>query len=80
MMAKQPELDKSVTTLNRVEKAREFYDFATQPQADNVTRADRGSAWGQLWLIKKRAKYSWKNLGFTPREEERIKLNKPDWV
>ena len=76
----EPELDASVTTANRVEKAREFYNFATQPPADNITRADRQSAWGQLWLIKKRAKYSWENLGFNSREAERIKLNKPDWV
>ncbi len=79
-MAKEPEQDASVTTLNRVEKAREFYDFATQPAADNVTRADRGSAWSQLWIIKRKAKYSWENLGFNARETERIKLNKPDWV
>lgn len=79
-MAKKPEQDPSVTSLNRVEKAREFYDFATQPLADHITRADRQSAWGQLWLIKQKAKYSWQNLGFTNKEAERIKTNKPDWV
>lgn len=79
-MAKEPEQDPTVTALNRVEKAREFFDFATQPPADHILKSDRASAWGQLWLIKKRAKYSWANLGFSGREEERIKLNKPDWV
>lgn len=79
-MAKQPDLDESVTALNRVEKAREFYELATQPPSDNITRADRSSWWGQIWLIKKKAKYSWANLGFNARETERIKLNRPDWV
>lgn len=78
-MAKEPDQDPTVTPLNRVVKAREFYNLATQP-SDVMTRADRQSAWGQLWLIKKRAKYSWANLGFSDREAERIKLNKPDWV
>lgn len=79
-MAKEPELDASVTPKNRVEKAREYFDLATQPPADNILKSDRVSWWGQLWLIKKRAKYGWDRLGFTAREIERIKLNKPDWV
>lgn len=76
----EPELDESVTPANRVEKAREYYELATQPPADNIKRSDRSSWWGQLWLIKQKAKYSWANLGFTDKEAARIKLNKPDWV
>lgn len=78
-MAKAPEQDASVTTANRVEKARQFYNEATA-EAGARTKADRASSWGQLWLIKKRAKYGWDRLGFTPREVERIRINKPDWV
>jgi hypothetical protein len=78
-MAK-PELDPTVTKANRVERAREFYDFATQPLDAPITRADRQQAWGQLWLIKKQAKYGWDRLGFNPQETDRIKTNKPDWV
>lgn len=76
-MAKEPELDPTVTADNRVEKAREFYGQATNY---DLEPRDRKSAWGQLWLLKKRAKYGWERLGFTSKEEERIKLNKPDWV
>jgi hypothetical protein len=76
----EPELDASVTTKNRVEKAREFYDFATLPPIDTIRRADRQSAWTQLWLIKQQAKYGWDRLGFDSREAARIKLNKPNWV
>lgn len=75
-----PEQDESVTALNRVEKAREFFEFATQPPNDTVLRRDRTQAWGQLWLIKQKAKYGWDKLGFTDAEARRIKLNKPDWV
>lgn len=73
----EPVLDPSVTPTNRVEKARQFYNEATDI---NRSRGDRQSSWGQLWLLKKKAKYHWKNLGFIDKEIERIKLNKPDWV
>lgn len=52
-------------------------------EADRVTRAREffeQRRWRELWQLKQTAKYSWKNLGFTDREAERIKLNKPDWL
>lgn len=73
----QPELDPSVTPANRVEKARQFFEAATDMEK---TKGDRESNWGQLWLLKLKAKYGWDKLGFTDREAERIKTNKPDWV
>lgn len=73
----KPTLDPTVTATNRVEKARQFYNEATDI---NRSKSDRNSSWGQLWLLKKKAKYGWDNLGFTNKEAERIKLNKPDWV
>ncbi len=36
--------------------------------------------WRELWQLKQQAKYSWENLGFTSKEAERIKINKPDWL
>lgn len=77
-MAKKPEADPSVNATNRVEKARQFYTEATD--TENRSRADRDSSWGQLWLLKQKAKYGWDKLGFTDREAQRIKTNKPDWV
>lgn len=38
------------------------------------------SRWGTLWTLAKQWKKGWAVLGFTPREIERIKVNKPDWV
>lgn len=75
-MAK-PTLDASVTADNRVEKSRQFYTEATD---HNRPKPERNSSWGQLWLLKQKAKYGWEALGFTPQEANRIKLNKPDWV
>jgi hypothetical protein len=57
-------------------------EFASDPK-DRVTQAREffeARRWGQLWLLKKKAKYGWDKLGFTNKEAERIKLNKPDWV
>lgn len=73
----KPTLDPTVTPANRVEKARQFFDEATDI---NRAKADRNSSWGQLWLLKQKAKYGWDKLGFNNKEAERIKLNKPDWV
>lgn len=36
--------------------------------------------WRDLWTFKKTCKKSWEALGFTTREVERIKINKPDWI
>jgi hypothetical protein len=77
IVAKKPELDPSVNSANRVEKARQFYDEATNSERP---KPERNSSWGQLWLLKQKAKYSWENLGFNAKEAERIKLNRPDWV
>lgn len=77
-MVEALELDPSVTPANRVDKARQYYEEATD--AVNRTAADRRSSWVQLWLIKLKAKYSWENLGFNKKEIERIKTNRPDSV
>jgi hypothetical protein len=73
----KPDPDLSVTPANRVEKARQFYTEATDPDREKTSRQ---SSWGQLWILKQKAKYGWDKLGFDSREIERIKLNKPDWV
>ncbi|WP_290870374.1 hypothetical protein [Aquabacterium sp.] len=46
------------------------------------TKAAAGDkpSWGHLWLHRKACKKGWDVLGFTPKEIERIKTNKPDWV
>lgn len=76
-MANKPTLDPTVTTANRVEKARQFFNEATDPERP---KPERNSSWGQLWLLKLKAKYGWDSLGFSAKEAERIKLNRPDWV
>lgn len=55
----------------RAEVARQLFDKAAG--------GDKAS-WGHLWLHRKECKKSWEILGFTPKEIERIKTNKPDWV
>lgn len=76
-MAK-PEMLEKIDDTNRVEKARQYYEEAID--YDNRGKTLRTSSWGQLWLLKQKAKYGWDKLGFSPREIERIKTNKPDWV
>lgn len=52
-------------------------------KADRITQARElfeARRWGSLWQLKQKARYGWDKLGFTEREAERIKLNKPDWV
>lgn len=55
----------------RAEVARQLFD---QAAAGDKTR------WGSLWRHQKECKKSWKVLGFSDKEIERIKTNKPDWV
>lgn len=55
----------------RAEVARTLFD---QAAAGDKTR------WGSLWRHQKECKKSWKVLGFSDKEIERIKTNKPDWV
>lgn len=52
-------------TKTRVELAREYYEQGR---------------WTSLWTLKKKAKYSWQELGFTDKEATRIKLKKPDFI
>jgi hypothetical protein len=73
----KPVADPTVTADNRVEKSRQFYNEATDI---NRPSRERQSSWGQLWLLKQKAKYGWDKLGFTDKEAARIKTNKPDWV
>ena len=66
-MAKDTEL----ASQQRQETARTYF---TQAIEGNRSR------WGTLWQFQKTCKKGWDKLGFTPREIERIKLNKPDWI
>ena len=69
------EKDEPVTTPTltgtRAEVARTLFDQAV---------AGDKSRWGTLWRHQKDCKKSWKILGFTDREVERIKVNKPDHI
>lgn len=58
-------------TGTRAEVARILFDQAV---------AGDKSRWGTLWRHQKDCKKSWKILGFTDREVERIKVNKPDHI
>jgi hypothetical protein len=61
----------------RQQMVRQLYERATNP---DTPRASRAQFWGELWQFKKEAKKGWDVLGLTPKEAERCKLNKPDWV
>lgn len=63
----------------RQAEARMLFEQATGTGASAGSPPDR-SRWGSLWRFQKEAKKGWNVLGFTPREIERIKTNKPDWV
>ncbi len=58
-------------TGTRAEVARILFEQAI---AGDKTR------WGTLWRHQKDAKKSWTILGFTDKEIERIKTNKPDYI
>ena len=66
-----PVAEKISLTGTRAEVARILFDQAVA--------GDR-SRWKTLWLHRKECKKSWEILGFSPKEIERIKLNKPDSV
>lgn len=68
-----------VASAERQAEARKLYEQATGTGASEGSPPDR-SRWGSLWRFQKETKKGWNVLGFTPREVERIKLNKPDWV
>jgi hypothetical protein len=69
--------DTEMASEARQKHARELYDKATNPETD---RRSRGQYWGELWQFKKTCKKGWDALGFTEREVERAKTNKPDWI
>lgn len=56
--------------MNRVEVARQLYQRALNDKTQ----------WAPLWEHKRKAKYSWTNLGFTAEEEKKILVNKPDFI
>lgn len=58
-------------TGTRAEVARTLFEQAV---------AGDKSRWGTLWRHQKDCKKSWQILGFTDREIERIKVNKPDHI
>lgn len=56
---------------------------AEQEAATRLTNARKyfdERQWRELWQLKQQAKYGWDKLGFTDKEAERIKINKPDWL
>ena len=69
--ASEPEKKEPKMEGTRAEVARQLFD---QAAAGDKTR------WGSLWRHQKECKKSWKVLGFSDKEIERIKTNKPDWV
>lgn len=66
-------------TGTRAEVARILFDQATGTGSAEGKTPDR-SRWGALWQHRKECKKGWDLLGFTPKEIERIKLNKPDHI
>lgn len=60
----------------RKAEARKLFERATGLDGQPADR----SRWGTLWQQQKLWKKGWDVLGFNPKEIERIKLNKPDWV
>lgn len=64
--------DKPEADMTREEKARHYYNIATQ----NLDK----SGWTHLWILKKTAKKTFAALGFNSGEETRIHTNKPDHV
>lgn len=73
------DLEKPKMEGTRAEVARKLFDQATGTGSAEGQPADK-SRWGSLWRHQKECKKSWSILGFTTKEIERIKTNKPDWV
>ena len=73
------DLEKPKMEGTRAEVARKLFDQATGTGSAEGQPADK-SRWGSLWRHQKECKKSWSILGFTAKEIERIKTNKPDWV
>jgi hypothetical protein len=71
--------DEELASQARRDKARSYFDRATSsdPAILPITKRE---AWADLWRFKKTCKKSWEALGFTSREIERAKTNKPDWI
>lgn len=69
--------DEELASEARRQTARAAYDKATN--ADNIP-AVRRDGWRELWQFQKTCKKGWDKLGFSTREIDRIKLNKPDWL
>lgn len=69
--------EEELASENRRATARKFFDQATSPDNDRLVKKD---GWRELWTFRNTCKKGWDKLGFTPREVERIKLNKPEWM
>jgi hypothetical protein len=69
--------DEELASQARRDTARSHYDRATNPENLPITRRE---AWADLWRFKKTCKKSWEALGFSTREIDRTKTNKPDWI
>lgn len=63
----------------KIEEASDERKAEARALFEQAAAGDR-SRWGTLWSQAKLWKKGWAVLGFTPREIERIKVNKPDWV
>lgn len=68
-----------LTSEARIQKARALYDKATINDR-TVDPRTRREAWSDLWQCMKTWKRNWAALGFSPREIERIKDHKPEWL
>lgn len=77
--ADEPKKEVPKMTGTRAEVARLLFDKATAT-GSAAGKTPEKQAWGHLWLHRKECKKSWEILGFTPKEIERIKTNKPDYI
>lgn len=75
----EPKKEKPKMTGTRAEVARQLFERATAT-GEFAGKPVEKQAWGHLWLHRKECKKGWDLLGFTPKEIERIKANKPDHV
>lgn len=78
-MAELNKKDEPKMTGTRAEVARALFDQATGTGSAAGKAPDK-SRWGSLWQHRKECKKGWDLLGFTPKEIERIKTNKPDHI
>ncbi len=55
-------------------------ELASQQRQETARQHFDERRWTALWQFQKTCKKGWDKLGFTSREIERIKINKPDFI